>query len=162
MPERSAAQILLAQLDYEVAQGKRELAAALGLDEAHPAVCAVENIAEKVCVRWWVSRMSRSDLAPQNEAQLEERTHSRAAALAMCVSRIVERSGPIDPNSLQLALLGMSSDISALWGVLIESGMLTQATRQEYLDAAVQNTFAKVEDYSQKIVLANAPHGRAS
>jgi hypothetical protein len=158
MPERSAAEILLAQLDYEVSIAKNELSKHIEL----PAVCAVADLAEKVCLRWWISRMANTDLTPQSEEQLSERTHSRAAALAMCVARIVERSGPIDTNSLQLALLGMSSDISALWGVLIESGMITQALRQEYLDASVQQTFAKVEDYSQKIVLANAPHGRAS
>lgn len=164
MSERTAAEILLAQLDHDVLLCKRDVLQQMELADfpARPALAdALETLAEKACMRWWIGRMAGQDHAPRDPAANRERMEVRAKVLGMCVQRMVERSGPIDANALQMSVLGISADVNALWGALIEAGMVTPEMRQQYLDQSVTNTYQRIEDYSQKIILANSPLGRA-
>lgn len=158
MTEKSAAAILLAQIDYEVAEAKaavfREFQAA-GVPVVPSTVDALESLANTCIARWWVGRAG-SDGAVKDPAAIQERMQTRSNVLARCVQLMIERSGPIDANALQMSTLGISADVNALWGALIEIGIFTPAIRQEYLDQAVANTYQRVVDHTQKIQLAQS------
>lgn len=159
MSEASAAEILLAQLDLDVAEAKQALLRAWSYSDDGAELAsldAFEQLAERVCVRWWVKRMA-NHRKPIDAEAAAERGQRRAKVLAACVQGMIDHSGPIEINALQMSALALSSDINALWGCLIEAGMVTPELRQEYMDASVENTYQRVQDYAQKIVVANAP-----
>lgn len=156
MTERSAAEILLAQLNHEVAEAKADFAR---LDQ--PIADSLEVLIEKVCVRWWIGRMARREPEPQDAATRQARLDGRANMLHAAMRLIVERSGPISLDAVQINLLSTSAEIGALWNVLIECGIVTPAMRQDYLDEGVLQIFTKVEEHAQKLILAQAPMGRA-
>lgn len=151
MTARTAAEILAAQCEADVKTWRAKIwAPFFTLDFMD----ALETFVEKVVVRWWIKRMVPRDTMPAEN--MMERQQYRGQILNMCMHRIEERSGPIALPALQINLLGVSTDVQALWGMLIEAGICTPAMRQDYLDSAVGHLYAKVEDHAQKIQLATA------
>lgn len=154
--EKSASEILVAQLDVEIAELKRSY---LGT-EFSTLADTLQTLIEKILTRWWVSRINKQP-QPTSTKQMQERTANRMAVLRKCVDTIIERSGPIDLNALQMSALGMSAELNSLWGLLIELGLITPEGRQDYLDAGVENTYTRIMEYARQITLANkVPDGR--
>jgi len=157
MTQLTAAEILCAHSEHEVAEAKLQLSRDFFTARCYDTII---DLTEKVILRWWVKRMVPRDRPERDQAAMQERSIARANILTLCMSRIVERSGPIKPEALQVNVLGVSADVNALWGMLIEAGICTPQMRQDYLDASVMNTYQRVEDQAQKIQLAAASGGR--
>ena len=117
MAELSAAEILHAQLTYEVEQAK---ANALNL-APFPTnqMEAIENLAEAVCRRWWLSRMLKKHDGPTDVSDLRERMNKRMQALEGAVKAMITQTGGVDIGAMQVLVLSMSAEVNALWGALI-------------------------------------------
>jgi hypothetical protein len=153
MTERTAAEILLAQCEAEVAEAKDNVQS-LSPD-------SIETLIDKVVTRWWIKRIANRPPIHAPSADLAERQGNRIRMLAASTARIQDRSGPIKSEAIQINLLGAVADINALWGVLIELGLVTPEMRQDYLDESVSQTFMRIEDQAQKMILTEAPNGRS-
>jgi hypothetical protein len=154
MTERTAAQILVAQLTFEVEEAKRSVAHELsdlpainGFDPA-----TLETLIDRCVKRWWITRMASGPEKPLDQKALAERRDQRMAALALCTRAIIERSGPVDPNALQVGFLGLSAELNALWAVLIDAALLTHPLRQDYMDAAIAELYQRVHNDAQKVL----------
>ena len=145
MAELSAAEILHAQLNHEVAEAKATFDPELG--------SAVENLAEAVCRRWWLSRMLKRHDAPADVSDLRERMNKRMQALEGAVKAMITQTGGVDIGAMQVLVLSMSAEVNALWGALIESGMMTPSNRQDYMDQAVENLCKRVNEQARKIMV---------
>lgn len=153
MTERTAAEILSAQCEADVKTWRQKIwAPFFTLDYME----ALEEFVEKVVIRWWINRMVRRDTLPFNQEEAATRQQQRGQVLHGIMHRIMERSGPITMEAMQINLLGAATDVSAVWGALIEAGIVTPQMRQDYLDKAVMDLHARVEDHAQKIQLAVA------
>jgi hypothetical protein len=153
----TAAEILAAQLEYEVAEAKLALFRDGQLDAD-----VLEDMMERVVARWWLKKMP-GKVPPQKatDRELTDRVANRMHHLGRCVMLMIDRSGPIEANALQVSVLGLSAELNALWGLLIELGLITQEGRQDYMDAGVANTVERVNKYSQAVVPAkDIPRGR--
>jgi len=147
MAELSAAEILHAQLNHEVAQAKAPFDPDLGL--------AVESLAEAVCRRWWLGRMLKKPEAVDMTA-LKERMRQRGEALQKATLAMITQQGGVDVGALNIAVFSISAEVNALWGALIEAGMMTPRNRQDYMDAAVDNLCQRVNEQAKKIVVAGS------
>jgi hypothetical protein len=154
MTERTAAEILVAQLTFEVEEAKRAVAHELydlpainGFDPA-----TLETLIDRCVKRWWITRMASGPEKPMDPKQMAERRDQRMSALALCTRAIIERSGPVDPNALQVGFLGLSAELNALWSVLIDAALLTHASRQDYMDSAVAELYQRVHNDAQKVL----------
>lgn len=144
---KSAAEILHAQLDFEVAQAKECFPGKAGEN--------VENLAEAVCRRWWLSRMLKKPEAPAAE-DIQARMGKRMEALEKAVVAMIRQAGGVDIGAMQVLVLSMSAEVNALWGALIESGMMTPSNRQDYMDQAVENLCKRVNEQASKIMVAGS------
>jgi hypothetical protein len=144
---------MAAQCEVEVKEARQKIwAPFFTLDYME----ALEVFVEKVIVRWWISRMLRRDSVEVDAEQAAQRQQQRGQVLHGIMHRIQERSGPIKIEALQINLLGAATDVSAVWGALIEAGIVTPQMRQDYLDKAVMDLAQRVEDHAQKIQLATS------
>lgn len=159
MTERTAAEIIFAQCEVDVAEAKAHVFKEFiesGLPVENSTLDALEDLANKVTRRWWIAKMVKRPNPPVDTNDLLERMTHRTNALVALTQAIINRSGMIDPNSLQVSILGMSADINAVWGALIEAGLMTPANRQDYMDAAVGELYRRGMDECQKIVIASS------
>jgi hypothetical protein len=146
MTERTAGEILLAQLEYDVLEAKRAV-------QEDPSSEAIENLCTRVVQRWWLSRMVHEPEKPQDAQELQNRQRERAQSYALCAQIIKARSGPIDPESLQVSVLGLSAEINAIWAVLIDSALVTQNDRHNYMDGSAAELYGRVQGMASKIVM---------
>src|SRR5580698_9755279 len=113
MAEKTAAQILHAQLDLEVGLAKSKVFEELvdcGIPPANSTVEAMECLAEAVCRRWWLSRMVKTP-EPLPEKDSRDRMGWRMSMLAQATQEIINHSGGIENNALQMTLLGVSAEV---------------------------------------------------
>jgi hypothetical protein len=160
MRESTAAELLFAQLTFEVEQAKM----AFTEGNAWPPewVDMFQDLVEKIVKRWWIGKMVQRPNPVVDMQGLGERMIHRTNALVGLTQAIINRSGSVDPNSLQVSVLGMSAEINAVWGALIEAGLMTPANRQDYMDAAVSELYKRGMDECQKIIMTPDPRGRPS
>jgi hypothetical protein len=153
MAEKTAAELLYAQFDHDVATAKERLVGHYGGGvQALAWVELMESMMESVIKRWWLKRMtSRHDL-PVDVTELNDRMNHRTNAIVQMTQGIIEKSGPIEPTALQMQVLGMSAEVNALWGCLIEAGLMTPANRQDYMDAAIAMLYKRMQE-NPKIVM---------
>lgn len=159
MTEHTAMELMSIQLDADVAGAK--LAALRELNElgegAHldtPTADALEELILKVTARWWFRRAMKASETSLKPEQFEARRQARIHGLAGCVQLIMQKSGPIDPTSQQLSILSTQNECNALWSALISAGIVSQDTKNDYLDGGVIDLMARVKEYSQKILIA--------
>lgn len=145
----SMAEILHAKFDSEVQAAKTDFEN-LSKFGAGAQAKAIETMIEAVVKRWWIGRMLK---AKDNTEDMQERMQNRMNALAGATQAIIRHSGAVDPNAMQMSLLGLSAELNALWGALIESGMFTPESRQDYFDASVGDLCRRVNEQCQKIVV---------
>ena len=151
MAELSAGEILLSQLEYEVREAKQ------GLSDRGADPDALENLCAKVVMRWWVGRMVKQPDLDTPPDVLMERQKNRAQVYAHCTDLIKARSGPIDVNTLQMAVLGLSSQLDAVWSILIESALVTKSGRQDYMDGSANDLLVRAQAIAQRIVTPGEP-----
>ncbi|HXI41602.1 MAG TPA: hypothetical protein VNH83_16590 [Bryobacteraceae bacterium] len=153
MAELSAAEILHAQLNHEVATAKQDVdLAQMEHTQLSP---VIENLAEAVCRRWWLGRMLKKPEAVDMTA-LQERMRQRGEALQKATMAMITQQGGVDVGALNIAVFSISAEVNALWGALIEAGMMTSRNRQDYMDAAVENLCQRVNEQAKKIVVAGS------
>ncbi len=152
MTEHTAAEILYAQLDHDVAEAKADAESITNIGLTRCEVNAIERLAELVCKRWWIGRMTAKHPPPVDVTSLHDRMNHRTNAIIQMTQNMIDKAGPIDPTALQMQLLGMSAEVNALWGCLIEAGLMTPQNRQDYMDAAVAMLYKRVFE-NPKIIM---------
>ena len=160
MAEKTAAELLTLQFEHDLAQARADLycqffASGLAVDPL--LIDAIDQYVERKLKLWWISRMGHSKDSP-NPEELQKRIQERTELLAK--TTMVMLSGrSVDGFQLQMGLLGLTADISALWGFLIELGLTTPELRQQYLNASINSLSATVHEQSQKIMVASGGRG---
>jgi hypothetical protein len=152
MTEHTAAEILYAQLDHDVAQAKWKVNDRLYNGPPFQRADEIESLCELVCKRWWIGRMTAKHPPPVDVTSLHDRMNHRTNAIIQMTQNMIDKAGPIDPTALQMQLLGMSAEVNALWGCLIEAGLMTPQNRQDYMDAAVAMLYKRVFE-NPKIIM---------
>lgn len=152
MAEHSAIEILAAQLEHEVIEAKAAIEDLFGNGTSD----ALETLIDRCVKRWWLTRMLQKPKASLSNEEMTSRRDSRLKAFKLCTNTIVEKSGPIDPTSLQIGYLGMSAELNALWTLLIEAGLVTQDARHDYMDLATAELYQRVHANAQKILTPGA------
>jgi len=153
MTERTAGEILLAQLEYDCQEAKEAVIRAIESGSVSDQAEAFENLSMRTVQRWWLSRMVKEPEKPLDAAELRQRQQDRASSYALCAQIIKARSGPIDPESLQVSVLGLSAEINAIWAVLIDSALVTQNDRHNYMDGSATELYGRVQGMAAKIVM---------
>lgn len=152
MAEKTAGEILLAQLELDV----QEVKAALLRDSCD--VDAMEQLVARVVMRWWIGRMVK---APSIQIPAEEqktRGMARAQAYAATLQIIKARSGPISTDALQMSVLGLTAQVDALWTLLMEAALVTACARQDYMDGSTNDLFERAKAVAQQVLMPGA-HG---
>jgi hypothetical protein len=147
---KELASVLHANFNQQVQQAKERI----GSFEDARLADALEHLCDAVVKRWWVGRVLDADTAYKGTENMQERMNHRMQCLVGATQAMVNHSGNVDPNSLQVSVLGLSAELNGLWGALIEAGILTPAARQDYMDAAVIELQARVKESCKKILIA--------
>jgi hypothetical protein len=94
----------------------------------------------------------------------DERRRTRQFKAVQAGQLIRQRLGALDTRDsvehVRIASLAAIAETRALWRFLLESGLATEAQREDYLDKGYQEILAQVEASASKIYVEGAD-GRA-
>lgn len=168
MLERSAEEIAAAQLNHDVTEAKRALLELVNetLDlpdgvvsgAAADQVDAIENLIGKTVMRWWFARIVKNKAAHLqiNNDELEARRRVRATKLIACCTTINGKAtagNPPDNLQLQMAIMDLTAAQSAIWQALIDAAIISPDGKQQYLDTACDELYARVVGYASRLDL---------
>ena len=153
MAEKTAAELLHAQLSHEATEAREAFLAHMhGVASDETLGTALDTYVEKAIQKWWVGR----SLGTAHHAKgAEERAGKRMQILAHMVNLSVSMAGGnIDLGQLMMGQMGNMAEMNALWGTLIEIGLVTPEIRQEYIDLCLNSMAHAMQEQSKKIVVA--------
>ena len=150
---KELAEVLHAQFTQQVLQAKERIDGLAAVQDVRVSD-AIEELCDAAIKRWWIGRMLEADFKGEIP-DMQNRMQQRMQALVSATQAMVNHSGNVDPNSLQISVLGISAELNGLWGALIEAGILTPAARQDYMDASVIELHNRVKESCSKIVIAS-------
>jgi hypothetical protein len=164
MTEKTAAEILAAQYQYDLETAKAQVETALhqAAIEDEPLIDALEAMIFAAVKVYHTRRLARAnaevlDLTPE----LRERIGRRINALAECTQMLINKSGPPTVESLQMSIFNVTSELSALWALMMQSGLTTAVGRQDLIENGVYDLHNRIREEVQKIQIA-IPSGRGN
>ncbi len=167
MAEKSAEEIMAAQLDYDAAEAKLSVVRAiinisLNPERARAIADAIEAFVGRLVMRWWFARIKRNreTVLREDQKQTEARRRARAAVYIACCQSInaktgVGQNGP-STVELQMALLDLTASMRALWQVAADAGIVDPNAKQDYLDAGAAEIWNQVEQHGSTLAPARA------
>lgn len=161
MTERTTPEILSAQLEFDVCEARAAVEQELG-NITVPGLAggrfgeSLERLIGTVVARWWFERARMAEKITSDAKDAEERRMARLQVLMNCLNIIVAKSGPPQMETQQISILSLQCENAALWGALVHAGIVTPSLKQDYIDGGVLDLLARVQQYSQKIMVADA------
>lgn len=158
MGEKTAAELMVAQLEYDVAEAKQVLMRELrppAREDSKPIVEAIDNLMAKSVMRWWLGRIALASKSKLSAEEYRARSNARLNLVGEMVNRIKTRSGETSIESLQLQIVGLSCELQGVWGLLEYMAFTDQADRQEWLDHGVAEMHERVTGMAAKLVVTD-------